>query len=536
MELLSVIRRWHYRDHFSIREISRRTGLSRNTVRKYLRSDSVEPKFNIPDRPSKLDPYADKLSQMLRQEAGKSRKQKRTIKQLHADLTALGYDGSYNRVAAFARDWKAARQREQKTAAAAFSCRWRSWPARRSSSTGRKTGRSSRGERTKLQVAHFKLSYSRAFILRAYPQQTHEMLFDAHNHAFRVLGGVPRRGIYDNMRTAVDKIGRGKERQVNARFSAMVSHFLFEAEFCNPASGWEKGQIEKNVQDARHRLWQPTPSFPSLAALNDWLETRCRELWAQTPHGSQPGSIADAWAEEARHLMQLPRPFDGFVEYAKRVSPTCLVHLERNRYSVPASFANRPVSVRVYPERIVVAAEGQIVCEHARVFARSHERKSTTTVYDWRHYLAVIQRKPGALRNGAPFAELPPAFRALQQRMLKTPGGDREMVEILALVLQHDEQAVLAAVELALEAGAPTKTHILNLLHRLVDGKPTDTPPIKAPQALTLDHRTASQRRALRRPAQSPGGAPCVIIPPPAPSSSCCAASRCTAWLRPSAS
>jgi hypothetical protein len=255
---------------------------------------------------------------------------------------------------------------------------------------------------------------------------------------------------------------------------------------CNPASGWEKGQIEKNVQDARHRFWQPAPHFPSLDALNDWLETRCRELWAQTLHGSQPGAIVDVWAEEVGRLMQLSRPFDGFVEYAKRVSPTCLVHLDRNRYSVPASFANRPVSVRVYPERIVVVGEGQIVCEHRRVFARSHERKSTTTVYDWRHYLAVIQRKPGALRNGAPFVELPSAFRALQQRMLKTPGGDREMVEILALVLQHDEQAVLTAVELALEAGAPTKTHILNLLHRLVDGKPTDTPMIKAPQALTL--------------------------------------------------
>jgi transposase len=115
MELLSVIRRWHYRDHFSIREISRRTGLSRNTVRKYLRADNVEPKFAVPDRPSKLDAYADKLSHMLRQEAGKSRKQKRTVKQLHADLALLGYDGSYNRVAAFARDWKAARQQEQKT-------------------------------------------------------------------------------------------------------------------------------------------------------------------------------------------------------------------------------------------------------------------------------------------------------------------------------------------------------------------------------------------------------------------------------------
>ena len=190
------------------------------------------------------------------------------------------------------------------------------------------------------------------------------------------------------------------------------------------------------------------------------------------------GTVADAWAEEAQHQMSLSRTFDGFVEYAKRVSPTCLIHLDRNRCSVPASFANRPVSVRVYPERIVVAAEGQIICEHRRVFAHSHQRKSTTTVFDWRHYLAVIQRKPGALRNGAPFAELPPAFRTLQQRMLKTRAATARMVEILALVLQHDEQAVLTAVELALEAGAPTKTHILNLLHRLVDGKPMDTPPM----------------------------------------------------------
>jgi hypothetical protein len=155
--------------------------------------DSVEPKFNVADRASKLDAYADKLSQMLRQEAGKSRKQKRTIKQLHADLAALGYGGSYNRVAAFARDWRTARQRELNIsgrgvfvpltflAGEAFQFDWsEDWAI-------------IAGERTKLQVAHVKLSYSRAFILRAYPQQTHEMLFDAHNRAFRVLGGVPRR-------------------------------------------------------------------------------------------------------------------------------------------------------------------------------------------------------------------------------------------------------------------------------------------------------------------------------------------------------
>ena len=485
MELLSVIRRWAFRDKFSIREISRRTGLSRNTVRKYLRSGSIEPRFKTPDRPSKLDAFADKLSAWLRSETSKSRKQKWTLKQLHTDLVSLGYEGSYGRVAAFARDWRAARQREQQTSGRgtfvplafqsgeAFQFDWsEDWAVLGD-------------ERTKLQVAHFKLSHSRAFLVRAYLLQTHEMLFDAHHHAFRVLGGVPRRGIYDNMRTAVDRVGRGKDRQVNARFSAMVSHYLFDAEFCNPASGWEKGQVEKNVQDTRHRLWQPMPRCADLGALNAWLEQRCVELWGQVPHGGLPGTIADVWADEVASLMPLPRSFDGFVEHTKRVSPTCLVHLERTRYSVPASFANRPVSVRVYPERIVVAAEGQILCEHRRVIERSHNQPART-VYDWRHYLAVIQRKPGALRNGAPFLELPEAFRRLQHDLLKRPGGDREMVEILALVLQHDEQAVLCAVELALSGGVPTKTHVLNLLHRLVDGKTSMASPVDTPPALVL--------------------------------------------------
>jgi hypothetical protein len=206
---------------------------------------------------------------------------------------------------------------------------------------------------------------------------------------------------------------------------------------------------------------------------------------SEIPHGALPGSVADVWAEERATLMPLPPAFDGFVEHSKRVSPTCLISFERNRYSVPASFANRPVSLRVYPDRLVVAAEGNILCEHVRVIQRSH-KLPPQTIYDWRHYLAVIQRKPGALRNGAPFLELPAALRQLQDHMLRKPGGDREMVDILALVLHHDEQAVLTAVEMALAAGVPTKTHVLNLLHRLVDGKVVGGPPLDTPQALIL--------------------------------------------------
>lgn len=486
MALLSVIRRWFFRDQHSIREIARRTGLSRNTIRKYLRSDVVDPKFKVPDRPSKLDAFADKLSAWLKAEAGRPRKQKRTLKQLHADLVALGFDGSYGRVAAFAREWKEDRHREQQTVGRGAFVPLAFQPGEAFQFDWSEDFAIIDGERVKLQAAHIKLSYSRAFLVRAYLLQTHEMLFDAHYQAFRVFGGVPRRGIYDNMKTAVDRVLIGKERQVNARFLAMTSHYLFDAEFCNPASGWEKGQVEKNVQDARHRLWQPMPNFPTLEALNEWLEQRCKQLWREMPHGREQGTIADAWASETPNLMPLSRPFDGFVEHGKRVSPTCLVHLDRVRYSVPASFANRPVSLRVYPERIVIAAEGQVLCEHRRIIERSH-RSHGQTVYDWRHYLAVVQRKPGALRNGAPFMDLPEAFKSLQQHLLKRPGGDREMAEILALVLHHDEQAVLCAVELALGAGAPTKTHILNLLHRLVDGKPPTPTPIEAPQALSLN-------------------------------------------------
>ena len=185
-------------------------------------------------------------------------------------------------------------------------------------------------------------------------------------------------------------------------------------------------------------------------------------------------------------------------------SAAWLINFERNRYSVPASFANRPVRLRVYPERLVVAAEGQVLCEHPRFIDRSH-KQLPRTIYDWRHYLAVIQRKPGALRNGAPFTELPQAFKQLQDLMLRRPGGDREMVDILALVLHHDEQDVLAAVEMALIEGVATKTHVLNLLHRLVDGKTIGGPDIRCPAMHVYMHErghTASVDPAPRSQSQ----------------------------------
>jgi hypothetical protein len=171
------------------------------------------------------------------------------------------------------------------------------------------------------------------------------------------------------------------------------------------------------------------------------------------------------------------------VEYSKRVSSTCLINFERNLYSVPASFANRVISLRVYADKLVIVAEAQCVAEHQRVFHRNHDSPGKT-IYDWRHYLAVVQRKPGALRNGAPFNELPPPMKQLQAKLLKNLGGDREMADILALVLLHDEQQVMTAIEQALASGIHSKQHILNCLSRLTQ-KPS-LPKIDLPSALVL--------------------------------------------------
>ena len=482
--LLSVIRRWHFREGMPIREITRRTGLSRNTVRKYLAKGVVEPRY--PDRksPSKLDDYELTLTSWLFRESRRHRKQRRSIKQLHLDLVQLGYTGSYDRVAAFARLWRQEQQEAQRTAAKNTYVPLQFAPGEAFQFDWSEDYVVIGGVNTKLQIAHFRLSHSRAFFLRAYLHQTHEMLFDAHYQAFQLFGGVPERGIYDNMKTAVDKVGRGKQRTINKRFQAMVSHYLFEAEFCNPADGWEKGQVEKQVRDARHLLWQKAPAFRTLAELNTWLQQRCLASWQELPHPQDKRrTLYQYWQVEQESLMAVPAAFDGFVEFTKRVSSTCLITHDCNRYSVPASFANRPVSLRVYPDRIVVVAEAQIIASHARVFTRDHNATGKT-IYDWRHYLSVVQRKPGALRNGAPFTELPNSFKQLQNQLLKRPGGDREMADVLALVLLHDEKLVEQAIEAALSIERPSRQHVMNCLNRLQDKAIPE--PLKPPPALKL--------------------------------------------------
>ncbi len=323
----------------------------------------------------------------------------------------------------------------------------------------------------RMQVAHLKLCASRAFWLVAYPSQGHEMLFDAHTRSFGSLGGVPRRGIYDNMKTAVDKVNKGKGRAVNARFAVMCAHYLFDPDFCNVAAGWEKGIVEKNVQDSRRRIWLDAQDcqFHSFEELNAWLGQRCRAPWNELTHPQYSGlSVAEVLELERAELMPVPAPFDGYVERPARVSSTCLVSVGRNRYSVPCEYAGKWVSSRLYPTRVVVIADETMIASHERLFDRDQ------VSFDWQHYIPLIERKPGALRNGAPFADLPKPLQLLKRGLRRHTNGDRVMTQVLAAVPIAGLDAVLVAVELVLESGSLSADHILNALARLTS---TAAPP-----------------------------------------------------------
>ncbi len=461
MEILSKIRRMYFRDEMSLHAIAKRTGLSRNTVRKWLRKPEVvkQPKYVRDKKVSKLSPYHATIRQALQADLHRSKQNRRTAKALFAQIRAEGYEGGYSQLTAFIRDWK---EIEGKAHTAfvpltfgfgeAFQFDW--------SEEGLVIG----GIYRRIQVAHLKLCASRAFWLVAYPSQGHEMLFDAHTRAFAALGGIPRRGIYDNMKTAVDKVNKGKGRVVNARFAVMCGHYLFDPDFCNVASGWEKGVVEKNVQDSRRRIWLEARDrkFGSFAELNVWLADKCKALWGELRHPEHKTfSIAEILEQERSDMMPMPTAFDGYVEKPARVSSTCLVSVLRNRYSVPCELSGQMVSVRIYPDRINVVAHDAVVASHERLFERGQ------VCYDWQHYIPLLERKPGALRNGAPFADMPASLKQLKFGLMRREGGDRLMAQVLSAVPTAGLDSVLVAVELVLESGVLSAEHVLNVLARL---------------------------------------------------------------------
>jgi transposase len=484
VETIAKIRRAYFVQKKAIKEICRELKVSRKTVRRVVRSGATEFVYERKVQPQpKIGPWRAELDRLLAVNTARSSRERLTLIRVFEELRGLGYEGGYDAVRRYAAGW----QRERAAATAAAFVPLSFAPGEAYQFDWSHEVVLIAGVTVTVKVAQVRLCHSRMLFVRAYPRESQEMVFDAHDRAFAFFKGACTRGIYDNMKTAVDAILVGKARDYNRRFQQMCGHYLVEPVACTPASGWEKGQVENQVGTVRQRFFSPRVRVRSYDELNAWLLDRCT-AWAKAhPHPEvRDRTIWQMFEAERSSLVPYAGPFDGFHSTPVSPSKTCLVRFDNNKYSVMASAVGRPVEVRAYADRIELRQDGRIVGQHRRVFGRGQ------TVYDPWHYVPVLARKPGALRNGAPFQDwvLPGALERVRRKLRSVQDGDRQMVEVLGAVLTDGLPAVEAACAEALREGVHSADVILNILSRRRDPGPAAT--IMTPEALRLRHEPAA--------------------------------------------
>src|SRR3954453_19201206 len=478
------IRREHLVKGKSIKEIARDLNVSRNTVRKVLRSGKTSFSYEreVQPRP-KLGRWKVEIDRLLSGNVERTARERLTLIRIFEELRLLGYDGGYDAVRRYARTWS--RAHAGKTAAAYVPLSFAPGEAYQFDWSHEIVVLS--GVTVTVKVAHVRLCHSRMMFVRGYPRETQEMVFDAHERAFALFKGACTRGIYDNMKTAVETIFIGKDRRYNRRFLQMCAHHLVDPVACTPASGWEKGQVENQVGLVRERFFTPRLRFKSYDELNAWLLDKCVSYAKAHRHPEVPDQTVWSMFEAERpRLVPYAGRFDGFHTLPAAVSKTCLVRFDNNRYSVVARAVGRPVEVHAYAERIIIRQDGAVVAEPRRCFARGQ------TIYDPWHYVPGLARKPGALRKGGPFKHwvLPAAMERVRRKLAGAEDGDRQMVGILSAVLIDGLLPVEAACAEALQHGVHSADVVLNILARHRD--PVAPITIIPPDALRLRHEPAA--------------------------------------------
>jgi transposase len=474
VETIAKIRRYYFVEGRSIKKISKNLNLSRNTVRKVIRSGKTKHEYLRSKQPQpRLGPYFGILDEYLIKDWKKPKKRRITARRLYELLSEQGYEGAYDSVQRYVRKW---RQEKSKIVSGvfvplhfppgdAYQFDWSHETA------------IINGEVKKIKATHFRLCHSRKFFVAAYFRESQEMVLDSHNKAFKCFKGTCQRGIYDNMSTAVTSILKGKERIYNKRFVQMCSHYLVKPVACTPGAGWEKGQIEKQVRDVRGWIFTPRPRFSSLEELNKWLYDRCLEICQTRKHPVYKNkTIQEVFEEEQKSLIPVKAGFEGYVEQECRVSSTSLIRYDRNHYSVPCNIAGKTATIRAKADCILIISNGEQIANHPRNFERGK------TIYNPWHYLGILRRKPGALRNGAPFQDwkLPSGMKRVQSHLASIPGGDRQFVDILFAARLHGMELTNKVCLTALSQGVVQSDVILNFLARELDGPAIKSIPLPA--------------------------------------------------------
>jgi transposase len=458
MEKWSEIRRRVLVDGLGKRAACRQYGIHYKTLKKIL-THPEPPAFRPPERrrPSVLGPLLPVVHQILKDDAGAPRKQRHTAVRIYRRLRdEHGYAGGLTVVKDAVRAWR--RGHAEVFVPLAH-------PPGEAQVDFGEAEVVLDGRAAKVAVFVMTLPYSDAIFCCAFPRECTEAFLEGHVRAFRFCGGVPRRISYDNLKIAVAKITGSRQRRLTDAFLRLASHHLFEPHFCLVRRPNEKGHVETLVGYARRNFLVPVPVLHGgLEGLNARLEADCRADLARRPRG-KPATKAELLAEERAAL--LPVPAEAFV--AARVELTSadslsLVRFDTNDYSVPTEFAHRPVTAVGTVDAVRIAVGDSVVAEHRRSWGREG------TFYDPVHYLALLERKPGALDFAAPLEgwELPVCFGVLRRRLEAefAGAGTRRYIKVLRLLESASPAELTRAVERALELGAADADAVRLILER----------------------------------------------------------------------
>lgn len=437
------IRKQHFLLGKSIRQISRETGYSRQVIRKALTSTEI-PVYQLskPKPKPVIDFVKPIILEWLRQDEQAPPKQRHTAKRIYQRLVdEHGFTGGESTVRRYVRELRVSPPKA--FVPLDFP------PGRFAQFDWGEVTVHLQGKQVKVQVFCMRCTYSRKIFIKTFAHQKQEALLQGHVDAFEFFGAVPQVITYDNLTTAVKKVLEGKNREEQERFIQLRAHYLFESYFCDPGKGHQKGQVENLVQFAQRQFFTPVPSVSSLEELNQILLEKCISYENTTvPRSSL--TVGEAFVQELPIMLPLPpRPLDCFRVVPVKSNTLSMIHIEKNAYSVPVSYASTQLICRVFAEKIEVYHGKSLIATHERCLEKGKE------ILQYDHYLDLLLIRPGAVLYARPLhqAGLPAIYQKFLDKCRNRPGGMKEFVRLLLLHREFDTSLVEEALGEACQKG-----------------------------------------------------------------------------------
>lgn len=422
------IRKRHYIDGWSIRELSKRLNMARQTVRKML-LDAEVPSYELksPRTCPVMDEHRTFIEQILEDDLLAPPKQRHTSIRIYERLVdEFGFQGGASTVRHFLKKLK-------KESNECF-LKLEANPGEQVQVDFGHAEIIIDQKRVKACLFCMRFKFSSVPFVIAFPTERLEAFLEGHVRAFQYFGGIPKEGLYDNATTQVVKVLSGPEREEHQWFSSLRSHYLFDSHFCQPGKGNEKGSVESLVKYVRSRALVPVPTFSSWDECNDYLLRWCEK--ERERHG-------EAWSLEQKHLRPLPElPFSSARPLPVKVNSYALVTVDRNQYSVPSIYAGQMIIAKLYVDRINLVHGNEQIATHPRSYKRNEVRMEIG------HYLNALERKPHAVTHASVVRQLPPLYQQLREYMsAKSKSGYKDFLAVLLLLREFSLSELTGAIE-----------------------------------------------------------------------------------------